>query len=207
MSELEQKQTEFSAPNSDLPGARLRRAREGFHFAIEDIARNMHLKTEVVDLLERDEYEALSRSPVFIRGYIRGYAKLVDLDADELIYAFNQQYQDIPEEKPALEGHDHLMVSRDRPIRWVSYVVIAAVISLGTLWWHNQKLPESSQAIQVQAGNDIEIESVPADKSAAPHSHDTLRKSKSFVVKDRKDEAQEATIQPSKRYHREFKID
>lgn len=207
MNELEQKPIELRDVSVDMPGARLRVAREGFHFAIEDIARNMHLRDEVIHMIESDDYDGLNRNPVFIRGYLRGYAKLVDLPADELIHSFDKLYEDAPEEKPTLEGHKHNIVSRDKPIRWISYVVIAAVISLGTLWWHNQQIPGNQSPMQTDASSRLALPTSVADKSALPHSHDTLTKSKSFVVKGRKNASKEDSALPHKPYHKEFRID
>ena len=40
-----------------------------------------------VPMIERDDYQGL-RSPAFARGYVRAYGKLLELDEEELIAAF-----------------------------------------------------------------------------------------------------------------------
>lgn len=76
--------------NSDLlPGALLRAAREKASLNEEDVAGELHITVKKVRALEADDYQQL-HSDIFIRGYLRGYAKLVDLEPEALLENYVQ---------------------------------------------------------------------------------------------------------------------
>ncbi|HTT37314.1 MAG TPA: helix-turn-helix domain-containing protein [Burkholderiales bacterium] len=70
------------------PGARLLAERRSQGLSLGDIARQLKLSVRQVEALERDEYTAFS-GPVFVRGFLRNYAKLLHLDPDPLLEAAN----------------------------------------------------------------------------------------------------------------------
>jgi cytoskeletal protein RodZ len=70
-------------------GQRLSRAREARKLGIEKVADALHLDVRTVKALERDDHAALP-SPIFVKGYLRGYAALVGLPADELVSEYTQ---------------------------------------------------------------------------------------------------------------------
>lgn len=68
------------------PGTRLRAAREELKLSPFDVARELKLHPRQIDALERDDYTIFS-SPVFVRGFLRNYARLVGLTGDVLVVA------------------------------------------------------------------------------------------------------------------------
>lgn len=66
------------------PGERLARAREQLNLSAADIARQLKLSVSQVEALETGRYHLLP-GPVFVRGFIRNYARLVKLDPEELL--------------------------------------------------------------------------------------------------------------------------
>jgi cytoskeleton protein RodZ len=69
------------------PGERLKQARESLGFSLEDIATHLHLSVDKIAALERGESEGIA-APVFLAGYLRAYAKKVDLPVEEIIAAY-----------------------------------------------------------------------------------------------------------------------
>lgn len=69
------------------PGQRLKSARESRHIEINDIARWLKLDAKLIKALEDDDDDRLPE-PVFTAGYIRSYAKLVELAPDSLVKDF-----------------------------------------------------------------------------------------------------------------------
>jgi cytoskeleton protein RodZ len=65
------------------PGERLKAARIGMGMSVSDVARHLKLQPRQVEALERGDHQALP-GPVFVRGFLRNYARLVGLDADTL---------------------------------------------------------------------------------------------------------------------------
>jgi cytoskeleton protein RodZ len=68
------------------PGAALAAARMAKGFALEDIARLLKLSVAQVNALESGDHSRLP-SAVFVRGFTRSYARLVDLDIEPLLPA------------------------------------------------------------------------------------------------------------------------
>jgi cytoskeleton protein RodZ len=66
------------------PGARLGEERRRQGLSLGDIARQLKLSVRQIEALERDDYPAFS-GMVFVRGFLRNYAKLLQLDADALV--------------------------------------------------------------------------------------------------------------------------
>jgi cytoskeleton protein RodZ len=78
-------------------GRRLAQAREARELTIEKVADALHLDVRTVKALERDDRAALP-SPIFVKGYLRGYAALVGLPAEELV----SEYTALAGEPPPL---------------------------------------------------------------------------------------------------------
>jgi cytoskeleton protein RodZ len=116
------------------PGALLRDRRLALNLNEWDIAREMRLQTQYILDLEADNFDAFS-SLAFVRGYLRGYAKLVGVSEIDVMQLFNQlSLQDkVATGVPRYITHDKN--SGDRYWRWMGLGVIAS-ISL-VLWWQN----------------------------------------------------------------------
>ncbi len=74
-----------AAANAD-PGERLKAARLGMGMSVADVARHLKLQPRQVEALERGDHQALP-GQVFVRGFMRNYARLVGLEPDMLVGA------------------------------------------------------------------------------------------------------------------------
>jgi cytoskeleton protein RodZ len=85
-------------------GARLRAQREANAWTIEQVASHLNLAPRQIQALEGDDFDALP-GMASVRGFIRGYAKLLKIDAEPLMdllgshYAMSAESLDI---KPSL---------------------------------------------------------------------------------------------------------
>lgn len=66
------------------PGRALAEARAARNLTVAEVAQQLKLSTTQVDALEADAYEHLP-GPVFVRGFVRNYARLLELDAEALV--------------------------------------------------------------------------------------------------------------------------
>jgi len=73
-------------PARESAGARLTAERRSLGLSLGDIARQLKLSVRQVEALERDDYASFA-GPVFVRGFLRNYAKLLGLDPEALIAA------------------------------------------------------------------------------------------------------------------------
>lgn len=70
--------------SSETLGERLRRAREKAGFSVEDVAKRTKMPSGIVLALEEDRVLAVL-SPVYARGFLRLYARLVGLEEQPLL--------------------------------------------------------------------------------------------------------------------------
>lgn len=70
------------------PGLLLKNAREAAGLSVEQVADKLHLLKSVVSSLEKDCYDRI-RGETFARGYLRNYARLLGMDADDIVGCFN----------------------------------------------------------------------------------------------------------------------
>ncbi len=81
---------EFFSPG---PGERLRAARLSMGFDLAKIAGELHLTQAVVGLLEADDYSDIG-ARVFVRGYLRNYARIVEMPVESILRQFDEKWPD-----------------------------------------------------------------------------------------------------------------
>lgn len=85
MSDIEQPATvEAPAAAGPRPGRVLAEARERRNQTVAEIAQQLKLSPHQIEALEADDYARLPGA-VFVRGFVRNYARLVDLDGEALV--------------------------------------------------------------------------------------------------------------------------
>lgn len=124
------------SPMSQGPGELLQAARIELGITVDDIARQMNLNVKILTSIEDDDYNDI-QSPIFTRGYLRTYARLVDLDENEIIGLFGQFYQKGDPDIKSISNTTPEISSNDLHVKWMTYFVIAALIALLSVWWIN----------------------------------------------------------------------
>ncbi len=92
-------ETPDTQPQSMAPGQILKRAREGKNLTLAAIATLMNLDLRTVEALERGNQSELP-APIFVRGYLRGYARLVGVDEATVLEAYQAQAPQEPRPRP-----------------------------------------------------------------------------------------------------------
>jgi len=77
-------------PSGDSPGRRLREARETRGLSVADVASSIKFSPRQIETLERDDFDKLPGA-TFVRGFIRCYAKSLQLDYQPLLSMLDQQ--------------------------------------------------------------------------------------------------------------------
>ncbi|MBM4202504.1 MAG: helix-turn-helix domain-containing protein, partial [Gammaproteobacteria bacterium] len=72
------------------PGRALSEARMALGLSVEDVAAKLHLAASTVRALEADDYRGLPPA-IFVRGYLKNLARLLDLDPIALVESYQQQ--------------------------------------------------------------------------------------------------------------------
>jgi len=81
--------------NSDSIGVRLRDAREARRLTTEVVAKQLKLDVSVIEALENDDRQHLP-APIYVQGYLRSYARLLQLPEDELVNGYNRASGELP---------------------------------------------------------------------------------------------------------------
>ena len=77
------------------PGEILKRAREAKSLSVAAIAAQLNLDIRTVEALEQGDPAKLP-APIFVRGYLRGYARLVEVPEDEVVNVYRAQAPEEP---------------------------------------------------------------------------------------------------------------
>ena len=127
---------ELSASESvESPGIILAKARENMGLTQKEVADRLHLRLTSVQAVESDAFEE-GVSVTFTKGYVRLYAKLVNLEAEPLLLAYDRLHA--KESQPAKLQSFSRRVSREaHDNRWnmVSIVVVLLVLGSVVVWW------------------------------------------------------------------------
>lgn len=121
--------------NCEKPGSQLERLREQKGFTQEYIAGRLHLRVRVIELLEQDDYEKMPE-PVFIKGYLRAYAKLLGVAPEPFLDSFNEHYGlERKPEKTLWQGKKESN-KNEKIVRMLTIVFAVSIIVAAGLWWY-----------------------------------------------------------------------
>lgn len=134
-------------------GPRLAAAREAKGMATAEVAAKLRLGVRQIEALEADAYEQLP-GEVFVRGFIRNYAKLLDLDPDALLPS-----QDVVVSDQLTVPSTNLRFQPSPIQRWLflpvgSAILFFALVALLYAW--------------LSSGEQAEVEPAAHDMVAAP---------------------------------------
>lgn len=132
------------------PGARIREARERARLSLDDMSIQTKLAKATLESLERDDYNALLE-PVYVRGYYRKCAKVLNLDEESLIQAYAKRVtpkSPLPPAKLRLASGTELGSSSRIPVALVVLAAIAAIVA-GAFYWFMQDEPQGYPPVPV----------------------------------------------------------
>ena len=137
-------------------GAALRQAREAAGLSIDQVASQLRMTVRAVANLESDDWSSLG-APVFVRGQLRSYARLLGVDLEPLL----EQSGQTSVAPSVLVSHSHTPTYRRFAEHWgrrAIYVAITAAIVV-PVWFGTRT--------HLNGGQDIESLDVPV-ASAQP---------------------------------------
>jgi cytoskeleton protein RodZ len=141
------------------PGNLLRAEREALGVTVREVADTLNLSITIVQALEADDYKRLPGT-VFARGYIRAYARLLDLDPVPLLDLFPGQANG-SDAAPVAHDAGFAEWVRRRPglvLSVIAIVVVGGLAGLGALVWPEDGIDSlwrssENQTIEVPAAD------------------------------------------------------
>ncbi|MET4026897.1 cytoskeleton protein RodZ [Marinobacter sp. MBR-99] len=109
-------------------GEQLRQGRERLGLSVSAIADEQHLRPSVIQAIESGDYSKID-SELFLKGYVRAYARQVGLDADAIIADLNRELEPARQQKE-LEHQSSPLVSIERKKRRKRQVAKLLVVLL-----------------------------------------------------------------------------
>ena len=70
-------------------GEEFRSAREARGLTLSDVAEQIHIRSVYLNAIENEDWTAIG-APVYVRGFIRTYARFLGLDAEDAVAMFNR---------------------------------------------------------------------------------------------------------------------
>lgn len=137
-------------PAGVAPGELLAEARRALDQTPADIARQLKLSVWQVEALEAGHYQRLP-SPIFVRGFIRNYAKLVKLDPNELLRTAGDRLPqtDLRPDRPHSQNIPFPVPNRPRwPALASTAVIVVGMLVVYEFYWDDAE-PTASRAVAV----------------------------------------------------------
>lgn len=153
-------------PRLPAPGLKLKSCREARHLSIDEVADKLHLRPSVIADLESDVIDH-SISMTFTRGYIRLYARFLDLAPEPLLAEFDELAN--PGKQPAkLQSFSQKVAHQasDARLMMFSYFILFIIIAMAVVWWFQQ--PGSSDVQVSDTATELETAQPVSAESVAP---------------------------------------
>lgn len=140
-------------------GLRLKTARESYRLSEKEAALRLHLNPSIISILENEDFE--NGPPlIFIRGYFRSYARLLNFNDKEIQVAL-EQFKIQSELTPVVvsENLTEKHYSSERYLHWITYLIVSLLTVLVGIWWnsHSREKTHRHTALQ-QAATQIIVQ-------------------------------------------------
>jgi cytoskeleton protein RodZ len=135
----EQIEETVAAVTADAVGEQLRAAREARGLSRNDVAAELRLHVKLITALEENNRAELPPA-TFVGGYLRAYARLLDLPAEQLVADYLSEVV-VPDldYRPTDRSGERMVSSRDPKFRLITYGVVGLLLLLFSLWWVNDR--------------------------------------------------------------------
>ncbi len=157
------------------PGEQLAYYRVQKRLSKQHVADKLYLSLHVVKLLEADDYSQLP-PPIFVRGYIRNYSKILEISAEPLVEAYERRASkkySPTNIRPQVKKEDETS-SGDSWFKILTSVILMVALVLMALW---QIYPPDSTFITPEEDNPeetvIAIHSIPIETNGSEGNENT----------------------------------
>jgi cytoskeleton protein RodZ len=148
-------------------GEYLKKAREKKKLSLEQIASQTRIQETHLRALESEDFANLP-AKVFAKGFVRSYAKALDLDEEETLQRFLETsgsfYEQIQPEQPQPHAQVKLEAAPRSRMNWNLVVAVLVVIAVGAVWYGLPKQQETPIALpepEISSPAETSQESIP----------------------------------------------
>jgi len=146
------------------PGAVLAQAREALGVTQREVSDALNLPITTIDAIESEDKERLP-AHVFTRGYVRAYAKLLEVDPDPLVAAWAQDHHPVENTRPLVQAlptgaggfNKRTLMFALRNPRAVAGLVVAVVVVIVLVWTLSSTEKVSERSVPGAEGDEAQI--------------------------------------------------
>ncbi len=128
------------------PGQMLAEARNTLKLTQQDVADKLNFRVTLVKDIEADKFDD-ALPATFNRGYLKNYAKLVNISTDEVLTAYDTlnvaQLQCAEMQSFSKQTEKQ---AESNIVMWISYLILALLVGSTILWW-SQDVKDSEVGI------------------------------------------------------------
>lgn len=134
------------------PGEIFRQTREALNLSLEDVAKEITLRPSILEQLENNEFIQKSTPSIFVKGYVRSYAKFLRLPDsvwENIVFAETEK-NDLGKNARSTHAVNQYS-SHNRWIGRLTAIVFVIVIGMTGLWWwqsYQQNTQERDDLVQ-----------------------------------------------------------
>jgi cytoskeletal protein RodZ len=108
-------------------GERFRAAREERGLTLSEVGEQLRIRSVYLAAIEEENWKAIG-APVYIRGFLRTYARFLGLDPEEAVGEFNTASGVAPSLAPSAEIRTSSGQRSMKPLLWIAGIVAIALI-------------------------------------------------------------------------------
>jgi cytoskeletal protein RodZ len=120
------------------PGLELAAIRQQKGYSVEYVANKLHLRVRIIELIESGDFNLLPQ-PVFVKGYLRAYSKLLGVSPEPLLAVFNEMHPFEKKIERALWQSKKETHKVEHFIRWFTILFAVGVMVAVGIWWQKNK--------------------------------------------------------------------
>jgi cytoskeleton protein RodZ len=140
-----QDKSRAEAPLKHHWGTRFKAAREAMHLTEKDAAARLHLKPHLISIIETERFEN-GPPPIFMRGYIRSYARLLNMPEKEVAQALAQLNLENPATStPTPMARKRISNHNNSSTGWSTSLVVLVLVGLVGMWWNTHSRNSSKE--------------------------------------------------------------
>jgi cytoskeletal protein RodZ len=144
-------------------GDEFRAAREARHLSLSDVSEQIHIRSVYLQSIEDEDWSAIA-APVYVRGFLRTYARFLGLDPESAVERFNADMGESGmRNEPASVRQ---LGTRTGPSPWLWAAIAIAVLLVGFVGYKFY----DNQAGGADGGTTVASASASVSPSAAPSS-------------------------------------
>ena len=117
-------------------GDKLRQTREALNLSLEDVAKAISLRPNILAKLENNEFVQKNIPSTFLRGYVRSYAKFLRIpDAEWANLTFGETHKNDLSKNARATRSVNQYSSHSRWVGTLTTIILLAAVGMTGLWW------------------------------------------------------------------------